>query len=179
MLKLDLSLSSNAQIYALLSHTAGTEITAADVTVGAPEPFAGQNGINTQVVLTRVAGSTKIKEGGEASLTRPYTRISIENIAVLKGYDETFAGDVTLYDTGAKVLTALNAALGTVLVAADVSFPAPFPTPVDGVLTVPVTVNTYGINGTLTLVVTDNVDRTETMEEAFSAATLNGFDVPA
>ena len=181
MLPLDLTKTSQEMIYALLTHVAGRAITTSDVTVSAPSVIAGAQAgqPNTNVTLTFKEGSTVIKPGGATSLVRKLTRIDLGAVATSKSFTGILSDDISKYTDATYVVGKINAALGTVLTASDITLDNA--QTVDGVLDVDVTMAAghYGLIGKVHLKVTDNVDHRPTLESAFANEALVGLGAPA
>lgn len=177
MLPLDLTKTSQEMIYALLTHVAGRTITTSDVTVSAPSVIAGAQAgqPNTNVTLTFKEGSTVIKPGGATSLVRKLTRIDLGTIATTKGFTGILSDDISKYTDATYVVGKVNAGLGTVLTASDITLDNA--QTVEGVLDVDVTMaaDHYGLIGKVHLKVTDNVDHRPTLETAFADEAMDGF----
>lgn len=179
MVKIDLSKSSDALVYVLLTDTAGKAITAADVSYSniASIDGAAAGQPNATVQLSSVAGSTVVKPGGVEPLSRKVTRHTLAAVAIDLNKDLDIEDDITQYDDATYVVTKLNTILGSVLAPQDVTVAAA--AAVDGVRAVTVTMKDgahIALYGSLVLNVTDNVDHRATVADTFPGDDLNGFE---
>lgn len=184
-LKYDLTKNGSANFYALLSKEAAKTITTGHVTVSAPTvDTATQAGANTKVTLSAVAGNSVVK--GDP-IDRFYTRPALSAVLTSIGKtanDLKVNGDVAAWKAdNAAGLSAINAVLGTVFTAGEISL-ANGADSTDGngkaVYTVDVVLAAthLGLTGKLTFVVTDSVDRSQDMTAAFPNNKMDGFDTP-